>query len=266
VAGLSTSLKLIWLASGVQQFAILVLVVVRRNYRVLPAFAWYIALNLVQALILVGIYSHFGFHSESSFRLYWAGEVVIMILQTLASTEALHRALQDYPGIWELTWRVILLAIFAVIVHSWRAANRNDIWGLLTARRGYYLTFAVAFVGCLLLIRRYSVSIDPVYKMLVGGFCFYSCGSIISDTLLKSQYLQRFPRYGEVWNYSQLWVFLVVLVIWIIALRHPVRVRSQAPSLASGANYEMVAPQVNAQLRAMNDTLRRFFDKQGVEP
>jgi hypothetical protein len=266
VAGLSTSLKLIWLASGVLQFAILVLVVVRRNYRVLPAFAWYIALNLVQALILVGIYSHFGFHSASSFRLYWAGEVVIMILQTLASTEALHRALQDYPGIWELTWRVILLAIFAVIVYSWRAANRNDIWGLLTARRGYYLTFAVAFVGCLLLIRRYSVSIDPVYKMLVGGFCFYSCGSIISDTLLKSQYLQRFPRYGEVWNYSQLWVFLVVLVIWIIALRHPVRVRSQAPSLGSGTNYEMVAPQVNAQLRAMNDTLRRFFDKQGVEP
>jgi hypothetical protein len=266
VAGLSTSLKLIWLVSGILQFVILVLVVVHRNYRALPTFAWYIGLNLAQALVMLAVYSHFGFSSVPSFRTYWAGEVVIMLLQTLASTEALHRALQDYPGIWELTWRVILLAILAVTVHAWRAANRNDEWGLLTAHRGYYITFAVAFVLCLLLIRRYSVSIDPVYKMLIGGFCFYSCGSIFADTLVKLQYLQRFPRYVEVWNYSELWVFLVALVIWIIALRRPVRVRPRTPSVASETNYEVVGTQVNAHLRAMNDSLRKFFDKQGAEP
>ncbi|MBV8514258.1 MAG: hypothetical protein JO260_03065 [Acidobacteria bacterium] len=242
------------------------LVVVRRNYRALPTFAWYIGLNLAQALIMLGVYSHFGFSSAPSFRAYWAGEVFIMIVQTLASTEALHRALQDYPGIWELTWRVILFAILAVTVHTWRAANRTDQWGLLTAHRGYYLTFAVAFVLCLLVIRRYSVSIDPVYKMLIGGFCFYSCGSIVADTIVKSQYLQRFPRYAQVWNYSQLWVFITVLVIWIIALRHPVRVRPQAPSLSGGTNYEVIGTQVNAQLRATNDTLRKFFEKRGAEP
>lgn len=266
MAGLSTSLKLIWLASGLLQLAILVLVVVRRNYRALPTFTWYIGLNVAQALIMLGVYSHFGFTSATSFRTYWAGEVVIMILQTLASTEALHHALQNYPGIWELTWRVILLAILVVIVHAWRTANRNDAWGLLTAHRGYYVIFAVAFVLCLLLIRRYSVSIDPVYKMLVGGFCFYSCGWIVADTLLKLQYLQKFPRYAEVWNYSQMWVFLTVLTIWIIALRNPVRVQPQASSHGAGADYELIGPQINAQLRAMNDSLRKFFGKRGLEP
>jgi hypothetical protein len=122
----------------------------------------------------------------------------------------------------------------------------------------------VAFVLCLLLIRRYAISIDPVYKMLVGGFCFYSCGSIFADTLLKSQYLMKFKAYAEVWNSWELWLFLIVLVVWTIALRHPVRVRARTPSLVDGSAYEVVAPQVNAQLRAMNDTLRKFFDKEAV--
>jgi hypothetical protein len=265
VTGLSTSLKLIWLASGILQFAILVLLVVRRHYRTLPMFAWYIGLNLAQAIIMVGIYSHFGFYSAPSFRTYWATEVIIMVAQTLASTELLHRALQGYPGIWQLTWRVIFSAIIVVTIRAWATANSTDQWGLWSAHIGYYLTFAIAFVFCLLLIRRYSILIDPVYKMLVGGFCFYSCGSIIADALMKSQYLKRFPAYAEVWNYSELWVFVITLVVWIVALRHPVRASSQAPSTPSGGAYEEIGPQVNARLRELNETLRKFFRKHVVE-
>jgi hypothetical protein len=260
VPSLSTLLKLIWFASFVLQFAILVLIVLRRNYRMLPLFSWYIGLNLSQAILMLGVYSHFGFYSAPSFRTYWATEVIIMIVQVLASTELLHRALQGYPGIWELTWRVILLAIVVVIVRAWLTANTGDQWGLWSAHYGYYFTFALAFVFCLLLIRRYSIVIDPVYKMLLGGFCFYACGSIVADALMRSAYLKK-SAYSDVWNYSELLVFLVVLVVWLLALRDPVRVQAQAPIANNGLAYEVVAPQVSAQLRAINNTLQEFFDK-----
>lgn len=264
MAGLSTFLKIIWLASAVLQLAILVLVVVRRNYRAVPTFTWYIGLNLAQAFIMLGVYSHFGFRSEQAYHTYWALEVIIMVVQTLASTELLHRALQDYPGIWELTWRVILVAVIATIGVAWATANSNDQWGLMAAHRGYHSIFAVAFVLCLLLIQRYAISIDMVFKILVGGFCLYSCGTIFADTLLKLQYVKQSKAYAEVWNYSELLLFVVVLVVWIVALRHPVRVRAQQPNFVGGAAYEVMAPQVNAQLRAINDSLRKFFDKEAA--
>ena len=256
-------MKIVWVASGVLQLAILGLILFFRHYRTLPTFSWYVTLNLLQAVSLLFVYSHYGFASREAFRTYWAAEVIIMVVQTLASTELIHRALQDYPGIWELTWRIILAAIMVVIVIAWATANSNDAWGLLAAHRGYYLTFAVAFVLCLVLIRRYDISIDPVYKMLVGGFCVYACGSIFADTVLKNQYLQHLKGFADVWNYSELFVFVAVMMVWIVALRHPVKVRAQRPTLIPGA-YEVVAPQLNAELRAINDTLKKFFDKEAA--
>jgi hypothetical protein len=264
VAGLSTSIKLIWLASALLQFAIIVLIAVRRNYWAVPTFAWYIGLNLAQAFIMAGVYSHYGFYSREAFRTFWGLEVVIMVVQTLASTELLHRALQDYPGIWELTWRVIFCAVAVVIVYAWTTANSKDEWGLMAAHRGYYLTFALAFILCLLLIRRYDITIDPVYKILVGGFCFYSCGSIFADTLLKTQYLHNFKAYAAVWNNLELLLFVAVMVVWIVALRKAVQVRAQKSPLVGGAAYEVMAPQLNAQLREINDTLQKFFDKEAA--
>ena len=268
VTGLSTFLRVIWIASGVLQLAILALIFSRRHYRSLPLFSLYIGLNLAQAVILFYVYRHFGFTSVPSFQIYWATQVLAMIAQTLASTELLHRALQDYPGIWELSWRIILFAILVVVGYSWAAANRKDNYGLLHAIRGYYITFAIAFTACLLLVRHYSIAIDRVYQALIGGFCFYACGSFVADTLLKQQFIQSFPKYSDVWNSLELLLFFVVLVTWTVALWHPGRVSVRASSQGPGSgnvNYETLSPQVNARLREMNDSLRKFFGRQASE-
>jgi hypothetical protein len=269
VKDLSALVRIIWFASEILQLAILALIVVRRHYRTLPMFASFVGLNLAQALVMAGVYHHYGFVSGPAFHIYWATEVITMIAQTLASTEILHRALQDYPGIWELVWRVILFSIIVIIAYAWTTANQKDEWGLLSAVRGYYLTFAIAFVLCLLVVRHYSISIDPVYKLLLGGFCFYSCGCFVSDTLLQKLFLDHFPRYSDVWNASELLIFFAVLMVWVVALRHPVRAAarppSHTPSMPTGGAYETLAPQINSQLREMNDTLRKFFQKRVVE-
>ena len=267
VAGLSTSMQLLWLAGTVLQVAVLTLALLRRHYRTLPMFVWYIGLNIAEAFILAGVYSHFGFNSAPSFRTFWAMQMLVMVAQTLASTQLLHRALEDYPGIWELVWRVILVAIIAIIGYTWWTADGKDQWGLWAAHRGYYFTFAVAFVLCLLVIRHYSISIDPVYKVLLGGFCFYSCWNIVADTLLRSLFLQNFPGYADVWNASEMVMFFSVLVVWIVALRHPVRAAAASPTSGpTGGTYEGMSPRVNARLRELNDSLRKFFRRRAPQP
>ncbi|HEY2820868.1 MAG TPA: hypothetical protein VGJ06_07490 [Candidatus Acidoferrum sp.] len=227
-------------------------------------FSWYIGLNLVQAVVVYGVYNHYGFISAPAYRAYWATQVITMVAQMLASTELLHRALQDYPGVWELAWRVIFFAIVVAIGYSCFTANSNDQWGLMYADRGFHLIFAIAFVACLLLVRHYSIAIDPVYQLLIGGFCFYSCGVFVADTLLKQEFIQAFSKYSEVWNKSEMLLFFTVLVIWIVALRHAVRVPVR-PSCPSGGAYEQFAPQVNVRLREMSDTLRKFFKRRAAE-
>jgi hypothetical protein len=264
VTDLSTLLRIIWFGCSVLQLAILALILFRRHYRTLPTFAWYIGLNLVQAVILYGVYKHYGFVSAAAYRSYWATQVITMIAQMLASTELLHRALQDYPGVWELSWRVIFFSIVVVIGYSWFTASSNDEWGLMYADRGFHLIFAIAFVACLLLVRHYSIAIDPVYLLLIGGFCFYSCGVFVADTLLKQEFNEAFPKYSEVWNKFEMLLFFAVLVVWVVALRHAVRVPVR-PSRPSGGAYEQFGPQVNARLREMSDTLRKFFKGRTAE-
>jgi hypothetical protein len=266
VSGLSPFLQVIWIASVALQVASLALVVLRRHYRTLPSFTWYIGLNFAQAIILVAAYSHWGFTSTTAFRMFWTTEAITMIAQTLASIEILHRALEDYPGIWALTWRLITFAVIAVVVYAGATADRNDQWGLMAVDRGYNLTFAVATVACLLLVRHYSISIDRVYKAMLGGFCLYSCGVFVSDTLMQKLFLEHFPKYSEVWNESELLIFLATEFVWIFALVHPVRGKAKTPSASSATAYEEFAPQVNARLRELNDTLRKFFRKQATQP
>jgi hypothetical protein len=266
VTDFSIFLQVIWFGAEALQVAILALILARRHYRKLPLFSLYIGLNVAQTIICAYVYKQFGFHSETAYWTYWATQIVTMIAQTLASTELLRRALQDYPGIWELSWRIILFSIIVLIGYCWATANTKDQWGLLYGVRGYYVIFALAFTACLLLARHYSIPIDPVYQALIGGFCFYACGSFVADTVLEKQFSQSFPKYSEVWNSSKMLLFFATLVVWTVALWHPVRATAQGPGAGDGdIDYRNFSPQVNARLREMNDSLRKFFGRQAPE-
>jgi hypothetical protein len=63
-------------------------------------------------------------------------------------------------------------------------------------------------------------------------------------------------------------IFFAVLIAWAVALWHPVRVSAgpgQGPG-GAGVDYETFSPQVNARLRAMNDSLRKFFTRRASQP
>jgi hypothetical protein len=247
------------------QFTVLFLVVTRRHFHTLPVFSVYIALNLSQAALLFFAYSQFDLNSHAVRQLSWLSELLILTVQTFAATEVLYRVLRHYEGIWGLAWRLIVLAAVIVVCHELESAKQSPGWTLMIANRGYHLTFALALISCLLLVRFYSIPIDPVYKTLLGGFCVFSCTVVVANTLLQTLFLRHFADSGVVWNYLEMVTFLAVQIAWAVALRHRVRVDDK-PSLLPPSAYDRLSPDVNARLRALNDALSRFLRAQVLRP
>jgi hypothetical protein len=265
MANLPTPLLLLWTIGTIVQLSVLFLVVAKRHFRSLPLFAVYISLNLCQTAFIFFVYSHFGFTSHTAWRLCWLSEPFTLVAQALASTEVLHRILRHYAGIWALAWRLIAGATIIVISYAAASAQQRPDWSVMIANRGYHLTFAVGLISCLLVVRFYSIPVDPVYKTLLGGFCVYSCTVVAANTLLEALFRRHFPQFGDVWNYLEMTVFIGVEIAWVVALRHPVR-DDNKPSLLPPSTYDRVSPDVNSRLRALNDILSKFLRWQVLRP
>jgi hypothetical protein len=265
MASLSPLLMLLWAVSILIQTIVLSLVISKRHFRSLPFFAVYSVLNLCQAAFLLFVYSKFGYTSQEARELYWISEPITLTAQALAAGEVLHRVLWAYAGIWGLAWRLIAAATSIVVFYAAVSAGKTPDWRLLIANRGFHLTFAVALVSCLVLVRFYSIPVDPVYKSLLGGFCFFSCTVVAADTLLQLLFLRRYPGVGNTWNYLEMVVFVGVQVVWAVALRQPIRA-PEKPTLLPPSTYDRMSPEVNAGLRRLNEVLSRLWRLEALGP
>src|SRR5262249_28807161 len=142
--------------------------------------------------------------------------------------------------------------------------EKNPDWTLIVVSRGFHLTFTVATISCLLLIRFYEIPVHHVYKALLSGFCLFSCGMIVADTLVPLLVAHRNARYTEIWNSLGLAVFVIVQVLWAVALRQPVAVPHNRAVLP--ATYARFSPEINLRLRALNDLLCKLWRVEAPRP
>jgi hypothetical protein len=250
----------LWACSVLAQLLVLALLFLKGNFRKLPYFTAYIALNICQAGFLFFVYSHSWSDSTTAGTLAWTSECITLVAQALATTEILEITLRPYQGIWGLGWRaltvvsgiVVLLVALAARGH-WAVARWFEL------DRGYHLTFASALIACLLLVRYYSIPVPPSFKMLLGGFCFYSCTEIMVNTLLQAFFKKDFFRYQAAWQLLTMSSFIVVQTIWAVALRKPLPIekRRDAPPLDS--DYQRLSPEINEDLRRLNEKLLRLW-------
>jgi hypothetical protein len=259
MASLSPVMLSLWVISAVVQITVFFLVFANRYFRTLPLFAIYVVLNLIQAALLVFVYSHYGFRSDAAYEIYWISEPIVLIAQALAAMQLIRRFLRHYPGIWGLAWRVIAVGAVVTVSHALASAERDPSWRMMIANRGYHLTFAVALISCLLLIRFYAIPVNRTYRILLAGFCFASCEVVAADTLLQMMFLQRFPGAGDIWNYIEMAAFIGVQIIWVVALWQPAQAEERRPSLLPASEYEQLSPDINSRLRKINDVLNRFW-------
>lgn len=259
MSGMLSPVQWLWAFSVLAQVTVFALLFLKGNFRKLPLFTTYVALNLCQAGFLLMVYAHYGTKSHAASILGWASEAATLLAQALATTEVLRRVLGPYRGIWGLGWRA--LAVTSSVVLIWVGANSrgNWDWALFEADRGYHLTFAAAVIACLLLVRFYSIPVAAPYKAILGGFCLFSCTMILINTIAQGILYPRFANYEPIWQFISMAVFAVVQVVWAVGLRKPLPVEAQRPTMQSDSIYQRISPEINERLRELNEKLLRLW-------
>ena len=250
----------LWACSVLAQLLVMALLFLKGSSRKLPYFTAYVGLNICQAGFLVFVYSHLWSQPATADTLAWTSEFPTLVAQALATVEILEITLRPYQGIWGLGWRaltvtsgiVVLLVVLAARGH-WGSAR----WFQLD--RGYHLTFASALIACLLLVRYYSIPVPPAYKMMLGGFCFYSCTEIVVNTLLQAYFRKDFFLHAAAWQLLTMSSFVIALVVWATALRKPLPVEDRQAASPSDDDYLRLSPQINEDLRRLNEKLLRLW-------
>jgi hypothetical protein len=202
----------------------------------------------------------YGLSSAKTENLAWASETITLIAQYLAATEILRVVLKPYEGIWGLAWR--LLTVTTVVVSLLVVWRTHFSWGWakwFDWNHGYHLTFATAMLACLALIRYYVIPVPTAYKTILIGFCFFSCSELLINTVFRAAFYNKTPGHQALWQSSTMISFIVVLVLWAVALKKPLPSESPRLVLASDAAYQRLSPEINQQLRLLNEKLMRLW-------
>jgi hypothetical protein len=260
MGGLPLYVRCLWACSTAAQLTVLLLLLVKKNSRKLPLFTAYTVLNLCQAGFLLVLYSFSGLTPSTVQNLAWDSESITLLAQAFATTEVLGIVLKPYRGIWGLAWRA--LAATSAFVLTLVIIGSRSSWALapwFELNRGYHLTFASAVIVCLLLVRYYSIPVSAAYKLILGGFCFYSCTEILINTFLHALLYRSFDVYEPIWQFSTMLSFVIVLVIWAVALRKPLPQEERNLLSPVGLGYQELSPEINEQLRLLNEKLIRLW-------
>jgi len=251
--------QFLWVANAAVGAFLLVLLVMRKNYRLFPACSLYVLVNFTAGVVAFFVYHRWGFSSLYSWRIAWGMQGIAISARALAVAELCRHLLKRYRGIWALAWRILLPCTALVFVYSIVAATH--VWGLapLASERALELSIAAVVVGVLLLTRYYEVQVNATDRLIAAGFCLYSCFCVLNDTILES-YLRR---YVVLWNLLRMLAFLASQLIWIWALRNSqTRAVSEEEHLPLGV-HKSVAPLVNLHLRSLSDCLSQLRSSKG---
>jgi hypothetical protein len=259
MTGLVHSVRWVWGISVAIEVIVWSLLVFRGHFRRIPVFTVWVASNICQAGFLYLVYAQFGFSSQTALELAWLSEACTLILRILATMEVLRLVLGHYSGIWGLGWRILAVAFFVVLSYAAIEAGQKISAAIGLADRGFHLAFAVALVACLLMIRYYSVVVDPPYKALLGGFCVYSCTVVLANTIGRALFLRGFANVKPIWQFTMVAAYAGVQGAWAVGLWKAAPAMQVRPALLASSVYRQISPQINERLRLLNGQLSKFW-------
>jgi hypothetical protein len=233
---------------------LLVLLVVRRHYRIFPSFFSYVGLVLLQGAALFLAYRRWPFSSSAAWRASLATESVVLCARAFAVAEVCRHLLARFRGIWMLASRILVASGILVLVYTLIAAKHQWWVWATTAQLALELAIATVLVVLLLFARYYHVVAESPLRELAVGLCLYSCFVALNTALLQ----HWLERYTEIWNILDSTAFLASLLIWMWAFRKPAcRLTPTCQSL-DGSIYPKISPELNRRLRRLNEVLKKF--------
>jgi hypothetical protein len=251
-----------WAACFVLQVGLMVLLLVRRNHLRFPAFACYLAGSLVQNVVQVVLYLHWGFNSKFASVGAWSAQGVVSLLRTLAVLEVCYRVFGHYRGIWTLIWRTLLIGVMVIAFLAMTMGDRNLQLRILYADRAVSLAVAFVVVALLLFARYYQVQTEEPAQSIAVGFFLYSCFVVLNDTVLE----RLLVAYYTIWNFVGTVAFTASVLVWGWALRHRTAETAASPEMLPASVYKTLSPQVNSRLSLLNERLSRLSGREEQSP
>ena len=255
IPGIAQFQLAVWGLTAIVSLALLMFLVVRKNYRAYPAFSLYILLNLILGVIVFFFYRRWGFTSRASWYFTWTLQGVAIGARAIAVAEICKHFLSRYPGVWGLAKRVLLVVAGLVLLYSGLAARHQWQSAVPSADRALEFSIAAVVVILFLFVRYYEIEVESTDRSLAIGFFLYSCFNGVNDTILE-RYLHQ---YDVVWTLLATLAFLASLFLWSWALRKTHVEMAAEKVLLPAAVYQSFAPQINLRLRSLNDQLGKIW-------
>jgi hypothetical protein len=249
----------LWGLTFCLNFALVFLLLYRKNYRVYPCFLLYTVVNLFQGVVLFASLGLWGYHSSALFKIGWGTQGLVITARALSVAEVCRHALAKYRGIWGLGWRLSLAVAALVLAYSWAVGAHSRQLFAVTADRSIELAIAAALLALLLFAHYYQVVIEPATRFLAIGFFLYSCFGVLNDTILE-RWLQKYEGF---WTLLGTVTFLASMLLWGWALRVIPQQASSPPELLPRDHYRVLSPAINARLKALDEQLGRFWRAEG---
>lgn len=79
--------RVLWGLSFCLNFALVFLLLYRKNYRIYPCFLLYTVVNLSQAVVLFASLRLYGYHSAAAFKIAWGTQGLVITARAFSVTE-----------------------------------------------------------------------------------------------------------------------------------------------------------------------------------
>ena len=245
-----------WAFAACIETGVLILALRRRVIQRLPFFVLYLSVLVANELVFFVVYQTAGFSWRGYFYAFWSAQTVFILLRAAVVYEVCRSILCPYEGVWRLAKPLLMTTggiLLAVMLFSARNTPLSLANLIPTGQRGLEVIIAGLLIGGLAFCRYYRVHVENYLAWIALGLGFHSIIQATDNTFLP--WLGHFALWATLSHAS----FDIALVIWIVALWHPLPAIQNSRALLDHDKYEQLSPQVTAQLRELNTRLLEMW-------
>lgn len=216
---------IIWAAGGLGCLLALGLVFHNRLLRQFPFFSLYLAFHIIEQLVAILVYRHFGRDSWAYLYEWWAAQGVGIGLRFGVIWEIFSHVFRPYEGLRHagalaFRWAIVLLLVAAIVAAVAGPAHEPDFARNLALKGGVVLERSLDVVQCglLLLLFLFASYFALTWRNYVFGIAL-GFGVIASVELLAAALATQFRSVSDmVLNSLPRIAYAVATIIWAVYL------------------------------------------------
>jgi hypothetical protein len=255
--GLSVVQVGLWFSTFLLECVVCFLAFRRRLYLQLRVFSAYLGMLVLREVFLYWAYHVFGYSSRFVFYAFWLTQAIVLLLRAGSIAEIIWKASRACPGFRTIAgWLIALVSLLLVGRASWVVVHNVMNAPVLILGVEHHVEFTAAVILFLLFVLwiRYDVPLRQHEKLIAVGLFAYSLIQEVNDAVAQHWVGPYFHWRDRI----RVVCFMVVLIVWIVALRKPLAAPMIEPAPAPVSDIREYMHYGTALLESLYRNLRKF--------